>query len=262
MFPIATLSFIIQSFFQPERLVEAAAWSKKKVFGLFFTLALIISLPFLTETLAMFGVFSQDMTRVLNRMPLFTIQGGEIETQPPLEKAIVVKTDSIVFIFDHLDQYDDREEKNDLDEAGMGLVFGSDSFTFESMQVPLTIAYEEAEGLTDGFFRSLLSRFTNQDAFSVLIIVLFSFLTGIMETAIRFLFFTLLANVLSAFMRRRFTFGDNWRMMMVAGFIPTLVFAVLNAFSLHAFGQLQLIGFVSLYLYYRGIRATPKIGAQ
>lgn len=259
MFPIALLSFIVDAFFHPNRLPEAASWRRKIAFQLFLLLSFFVSIPFLTETLDLFGRFSQDTELVLERMPNFTIANGSIQTDPPLEQAIVVKTGSLLFIFDPLDQYPDQEERRDISGAGLALVFDESSFLFQSNEVPLEIDYTSAEGMTDGFFRGLLSRFSNRNAITILIVALFSYLTGMVETAIRFLFFTLMANIVAALMRRRFSFGENWRMMMVAAFVPTVIFAILNAFSLHAVGQLQIIGLLSLFLYYRGLRETPKI---
>lgn len=259
MFPIVLLSFIKDAFFHPERLPEAASWKRKSTIRLFLLLSFFISIPFLTDTLNLFSRFSRDTELVLDKMPAFTIENGTIHPNPPVKQAIIVKTESLLFVFDPFDQYSVREERRDMEKARLGLIIDIDSFLFQSSEVPIRIDYTSAEGLTDEFFRTLLSRFSNRDPLMILVIALFSFLTGMVETAIRFLFFTLLANIVAALMRRRFNFGENWRMMMVAGFVPTVLFVFLNAFSLHAYGQLQIIGLLSLYLYYRGLKETPKI---
>ena len=254
MIPISLFKLLINSFFEPIHLWKATELKRKKSITLFLLISLLVSIPFFIGNFKGVTYISDDISRVIKHIPAFTIEDGGINPEEPLEKAIVAKTDTMNLIFDINNQYDNRQEEKDVESTILNLVFKKDSFTIITSQVPINFAYAKAEGLTDEFFKSFLLRFSIKNTVTFITIILLSFLTGMVEASIRLLLFTIVANIVSAFFRIRLPFSVNWKIMMVACFIPILIFTVLNSFMIYPYGQMGITAVIVAFLYYRGIK--------
>lgn len=253
MIPIVLIRFIIKSFIDPSKLWQVVSFKKKTAIQLFLLLSVIIAFPFFMTNLRNFSVMAKDAEQILDRLPEFEIHDGEIEFSQPLETALVAKTNTISLIIDPNNQYDDREEQKDIERTQVSLLFKEDHFTFRTPQLPIEIAYQNAEGLTDAFFRTLLQRMSQMTILVILPILLASLLTGVIEAAIRYLFFTLIANLFSLFMNIRLPFFVNFKILMAASFVPTFILSLLNGLQIFPAGQMIILLGITLYMYYKGV---------
>lgn len=253
MVAIALIRFILDSFFDPSRLWQAVSFKRKTTVFLFLLLSAIIGFPFLVMNLLNFNVMGQDAEQIEKRLPEFEITDGEIQFSEPLDTALVVKTNSINLIIDMNDQYDDREEQKDIERTPISLLFKENHLTLQTPQLPIEIAYQNAEGVTDEIIRTMLNQMSNMSIVVIIPILLASFITGMIEAAIRYLFFSLIANIFSLFMRVRLPFSVNFKVLMAASFVPTFILALLNGFQFFPGGQLIILLSITLYMYYKGI---------
>lgn len=250
---IALIRFIFTSFFEPAELWKATQLNRKKSILLFLLLAFIISIPFFVAGFREFQYMAADAEKIEERLPKFIIEDGHIHFEEPLDYALVARTDSINLIIDLNNQYEDRQEQKDVQNARISLIFKEDHFLVHTSQVPFQISYQNASGLTDQFFRTLLVRFSSINAIMMISLLVGSFFTGAIEAAVRYLFFSLAANIFSLVMKFRLPFSFNWKIMMTASVIPTLVFSLLNSFLIFPNGQLFILLIICLYMYRKGI---------
>lgn len=253
---VVTISFfrtLLQAFIDPSTLWKATLLTKKKTIQLFLLLTLIISIPFFVAGYQSIRNMNMDAQTVEKRLPAFEIKEGGIVFEEPIDQAIVVRTNTMNLIVDVNNQYEDRLEQRDLENTQVGIVFKENHFLIHTAQIPIQISYENADGLTDQFFRSMLHRFSTVNFVMIVSIMFGSFIPGIIEAAFRYLIFSLAANVLAAFMRLRIPFSFNWRIMMVASVVPTLFFAFLNSFYIFPPAQLTILLGICLYMYRKGL---------
>ncbi|UJF14896.1 DUF1189 domain-containing protein [Jeotgalibaca sp. MA1X17-3] len=254
MIIISLYTLLFNSFLDPSHLWKATELKRKKTVYLFLLTSLIVGIPFFISNMNAVATIEKDISRVTTKIPAFVIEDGTVNVKDPLEKALVVRTDSLNFIFDIHNQYDELEKEKDVENTILNLLFTEDSFTLLTNQVPINIPYENADGFTDEFFTSLLSRFSTKNTITVITMIVLSFLSGMFEAAIRLLLFTIIGNLVSALFRIRLPFSVNWKIMMVASFVPTILFSLLNSVLIFPYGQTGIIGVISAFLYYKGIK--------
>lgn len=255
MIVISLYTLIFNSFVDPSHLWKATELKRKRSVYLFLLISLFVGVPFFIGNMNNVSTIEKDISKVTTRIPSFVIEDQKVKLKEPLEKALVVRTDSLNFIFDINNQYDDKQEEKDVEGTVLNLLFKEDSFTLLTNQIPINISYKNAEGFTDEFFTSLLSRFSTKNTGTVITMIVLSFISGMFEAAVRLLLFTLIGNLVSALFRIRLPFSVNWKIMMVASFVPTVIFALLNSLMIYPYGQTGIIGAISAFLYYKGIKS-------
>lgn len=258
MIPISLLRLITTTFFHPSEIWKAIELNKRKTTFLFLLICFFVSIPYFISGLSQFSLMANDMERIESHLPAFIIEDGQIIFEEPLDKAIVAKTDFVNLIIDTNDQYEDRLEQKDIQNTPINLLFSKEHVSFYATGIPITFAYTDLNGLTDNFLRTILLQFSNTTVVLILTMIVFSFITGTFEAEFHLFYFTLLANLLSAFMKVRLPFSINWKMIMLASAVPFLLFSVMNSFSIQPGGQTYILLTIVLYMYYKGVKSYLK----
>ncbi len=259
MITITIVRLIKESFIDPKHLSRAKQLKKSASSLLFFILSLAVSIPFFMSSFPMLQNLGADAQAVSQKIPAFTIIDDELVLDEPMEKGFIYKTDTVMLTFDPNNSYPERDLANASENFMLSLIFSQNEFVLYAGGIPLTIPYTQADEMTDQFFKSLLTDFTNNQTLSAFILFIFCFMISAIELSLLLLIISLFANILSSLVGKRQTFFENWNMALIAVSIPTLFFVLLNSFGFIAYFQEEIIAALALYYFYNAVKDTKQI---
>lgn len=258
MIPIALLTLIKTSFFNPGELWRAMDLSKRKSIVLYLMICFFTTIPYFSSGLFQYDVLASNMASTEAHLPTFTIENDQIVFEPTLEKAIVSKTDFVTLIIDPNQKYDDNLKTRAIEAAPIGIVFGKDAITVYTSNRPIAFNYKDLNGTTDQFIRSFLLQFSQIGWLFIPLLILFSFLAGLIEASFYLLYLTIFANLWTSFMRIRLPFAVNWKMIMTAAVVPMALLAIMNSFGIQPGAQTLILLIIVIYMYNKGIKSYLK----
>ncbi|MBM7710536.1 DUF1189 domain-containing protein [Enterococcus xiangfangensis] len=257
------------SLFRFEDLKNAKNTSFWKVIVYLLGLSLILAIPSVYQALQVMDQIKTDSLKIVEKIPDFQIEDGEIKTTKP-EKGFIYQTNSIILTFDPENKRTQEDIEKDLvgnyfsvgllkkqaivvlpDYGGVSsALFGDNVLKFSYAQEPLSV-------MTGDTLRSEL-----KDLKIPIWTPLVMLAAGIYPSFIN-LFVTLIfagfAGMIVAKLRlRRVKFFDCFKTIIFCATIPTILATIVLLFQ-PSFDSSILITFVSLFIFFRVINYFPKI---
>lgn len=252
---IQLTKLFIASLSKPEQLTAAATLKKGKVFLYFLFIAFISAIPAFLQSYQLLTDFNRDGQTIISEMPEFSIKNGEFITDEPID-SFSKKTHSINFVFDPEGTKPELEE--DLSENLVGIGFLKDGLHFNNASQPISLTYQQMDGLSKEFFVNILASMQRMTGFILVIAFILMLLLSLFLTLLFNFLYTVFANLVTALTRRRLPFSDVFKMTLFASTLPTIIFTLFNLFGLRIAYQTELSLIVTVYLYYLALRTLPK----
>lgn len=256
--PIQLFRLFKASFSAPEDLTEARQLSKSKLVIYFLFLAFVMTIPFYFQLNQIVGNLKADGKDIAETIPDFSISDGKIIPGENAE-SYIYQTDSLVFTFEPTGKLSQEDVQSKVRSSSALLVsLLKDGMYFSIADTPMKIPYTRLNDTDQTFFTNL---FLTVGSFSwgiVLLIAVLLVLLLFVASLFYNLLYTVFANLLSAISRRPLSFWDNWRIVLFASTIPTIIFAVLNSFGVFNPFQLEIKLVLTLFFYNLAVKKIPK----
>ncbi|WP_156907938.1 DUF1189 domain-containing protein [Atopococcus tabaci] len=243
------------AFVQPLNIHKAKNIRKGKAFLYLTVLAIFMAVPFLVQALRTLSSIHEDGQEIAQSIPDFQVQNGEVILEQDAE-SFVYQTDTFLFFFDPEGKMSTDTISRNTQRLGVPIGFGvmENELHFSVLSYDLGLPYNQLDGLTGAELRGLMNSVGTYDAVYLLLFFLVFFVISLANLAFELLVYTIFANLVAAVLRRRYRFGENWKMITVSATVPVILFAVLNLMGVYLLWQIELKGLVTLLYYYNAIK--------
>ncbi|SFC74692.1 Protein of unknown function [Alkalibacterium subtropicum] len=246
-------------FTSPQHLYKAIRMSRKHLVSYFALIALILTLSMASVLISVMGALREDGQEITETLPAFEITDNALVVEEETE-SYVHQTDSFLFFFDPNDSIQEEEIDTNVERLNVPIGIGlmDDQFYLNIMGQPLPVSYEQIDGFTDADFREVMSEMGQFSPIVLFFIFVVTYLASSFSLLYEWLIIALFANILKTLFRIRLPFRKVARMALVALSVPTIIFAVFDAFGLFLPFTLEItIGF-SVYFLYASLRNLKK----
>lgn len=215
-------------------------------------------IPLIVESQRALTTVHEDGQEIAQSIPDFQIQNGEVMLEQE-EESFIHQTNTFLFFFDPAGEMTTDTIGQNMETLGIPIGIGvmEDEFYFSILAYDLGLPYSQLDGLTGEYLRGMLN---DVGTYNFLYGVLFFFIflvISFFNVAFEILIYTLFANIIASFMRKRYRFGENWKIITVASTVPIVVFTLLNLFGIYPFLQLELKALAALVFYYIAVKNDP-----
>ena len=94
-----------------------------------------------------------------------------------------------------------------------------------------------------------MTDFGSLSALTRIPMVIVSLLVGLVDGLLQLVIMALFVNILSLLFRVRLPFAQNFKLVLVASFTPTLIMSILNIIGVYPAAQTALIAGITAYIY-------------
>ena len=250
---ISIFKTIWNVFVFPENLWQVTTLTKKKAAIVFVLFGMIIGIPYFVASLQTLEAIGMDMQVIAERIPELTIENEKLTVADDLEQTLLVKTNSANLVIYADNAPDSLNIEREIERAPLSFIM-TDSYLRVSTPVThFDLSYELLDGLTADSLKSMLSDFGTLNGVTVIPMVVVSLLVGLVDGLFQLIIMALVVNILSLLFQIRLPFSQNFKLVLVASFIPTLIMALLNTFGVYPAAQTAILAGITAYIYYKGI---------
>lgn len=237
----------------PENLWKITSLTRKKATAIFLLFGLITGIPYATASIQSMEIIGKDMQIISERLPAFMVEGGELKLQENLNQALVVKSDSANFIINREKAPSQALVQREIERAPISFLMERTYLRIATPETHFDLSYSLLEGMTEETLKAMLTDFGSLNAYTLIPVMIVSFLVGIIDGAFQIVLIALMANILSLLFQMRLPFSQNFKLVLVASFIPTLILTIMNVVGIFPAAQTAIISMITLYIYYKGI---------
>lgn len=232
-------------------------------------LSLLLAIPSVFQALQVMNQIKIDSLKIVEKIPDFRIEDGEIKTDKP-EKGFIYQTNSIILTFDPEGKRTQQDVEKDLignyfsvgllkDQALVVLpdyggvssaIFGDNVIKFSYKQEPL-------KNLTGGKLRSGLEDL-EMPIWTPLVMLLAGIYPSFINLFVTLIFAGIAGMIVAKLRLRRITFFECFKTIIFCATIPTLLATIVLLFQPN-FDSSLLITFIGLFIFLRVINYFPKI---
>lgn len=232
-------------------------------------LSLFLAIPSVYQALQVMDQLKTDSLEIVEKIPDFKIEDGEIKTAQP-EKGFIYQTNSIILTFDPEGKRTQQDVEKDLvgnyfsvgllknqailvlpDYGGVSsTLFGDNTLKFSYKQEPL-------KNMTGDKLRASLADL-KMPIWTPLVMLLAGLYPSFINLFVTLIFAGLAGMIVAKFRLRRITFFESFKTIIFCATIPTLLSTIILLF-LPNFDSSVLITFISLFIFFRIINFLPKI---
>lgn len=253
MIIISIFQLIFNIFSYPENLWAVASLKRKKITAIFLFLSILTSIPYATASIESMKAISRDMQVISERIPAFKIENGELNLDKQLDQALLVKTDSSNFVINSDKTTNPSLIQREIERVPLSFLMDKTRFRIATPENHLDVNYSILEGMNDQTFKAIMVDFGNLSLYTLIPVILISFLIGAIDGAFQIVLIALMANIFSSLFRIRLPFTQNLKIVLVASFVPVGFMSLLNAYGIFPLGQTAVITLITLYIYHKGI---------
>lgn len=240
-------------FMFPENLWKVTGLTRKRATAIFLLFGLITGIPYATESIKSMEVIGKDMQIISGRVPNFTIENGELNLQDNHDQALVVKTNSANFIMNREKAPSQSLIQREIERAPISFMLENTYLRIATPETHFDLSYSLLEGMTEETLKVMLTDFGSMNLITLIPTIIISFLIGIIDGTFQVVLIALMANILSLLFQMRLPFSQNFKLILVASFVPTAILMILNVIGIFPAAQTAIISMITLYIYYKGI---------
>ena len=232
-------------------------------------LSLLLAIPTVYQALQVMNQIKTDSLKIVDKIPDFKVEDGEIKTTKP-EKGFIYQTNSIILTFDPEGKRTQQDVEKDLvgnyfsigmlkdkalvvlpDYGGVSsAMFGDNVLKFSYKQEPL-------KGLTGDKLRTGLKDL-KMPVWTPLVMLLAGVYPSFINLFVTLLFAAIAGMIVAKLRLRRITFFECFKTMIFCATIPTILATLIVPFQPN-FDSRILISFISLFIFLRITQYFPKI---
>lgn len=237
----------------PENLWRVTTLTKKKATIIFVLFGMIIGAPYLKASLQTLETIAIDMQIISERIPELVIENGKLVLADQLEQSVLVKTDTANLVIYAENAPDSLTIERAIKRAPLSFLMGDSQLKVATPATDFDLSYDLLEGLTDVSLKAMMTDFGSLSALTLIPMVIVSLLVGLVDGLLQLVIMALFVNILSLLFRVRLPFAQNFKLVLVASFMPTLIMSILNIIGVYPAAQTALIAGITTYIYYKGI---------
>lgn len=232
-------------------------------------LSLLLAIPSVYQALQVMNQVKTDSLEIVEKIPDFKIENGQIKTAKP-EKGFIYQTNSIILTFDPEGKRSQQDVEKDLvgnyfsvgllkDQALVVLpdyggvssaLFGDNVLKFSYKQEPL-------KSMTGDKLRSGLEDL-EMPVWTPLVMLLAGIYPSFINLFITLVFAGIAGMIVAKLRLRRVTFFECFKTIIFCATIPTILATILLLFQPN-FDSSLLITFISLFIFFRVTHYLPRI---
>lgn len=242
---------------RPEQLIEARHVKTRKTIFYILFLSFIVTLPVWIETTRTLNEFIQDGQEIAENIPAFNIENDELVPQDQKE-SFIYQTDSIIFAFDPNGKItpSDMDRRVFNDTIGFSLL--EKNLYLSIPLYPMEIPYSQLNGLSDVAVKEVISDMQDTNPLILLLTFVFLWISSIILIVIYNFLYTVFGNLVAAITKKPIRFKETWKIVLFASTLPTILFALLNAFDIQPLFQIEIQLIITVFFYYKAIKSLSN----
>lgn len=237
----------------PENLWRVTALTKKKATVIFLLFGMSIGAPYLKASIDTLETIGIDMQIISERIPELAIENEKLVVTDALEQTLLVKTDTANLVIYAKDLSESLTIEREIERAPMSFLMTDSYLRVATPATHFDLSYEMLNGLTDESLKAMMSDFGTLSFLTLIPMVIVSLGIGMVDGLFQLVIMALVVNILSLLFQVRLPFAQNFKLVLVASFMPTFVMALLNIIGIYPAAQSALISGITAYIYYKGI---------
>ncbi|MGG5368585.1 DUF1189 domain-containing protein [Enterococcus sp. AZ196] len=232
-------------------------------------LSLLLAIPTVYQAMQVMNQIKADSLEIVEKIPDFKIENGEINTTKP-EKGFIYQTDSIILTFDPEGKRTQQDVEKDLignyfsigllkDQAIVVLpdyggvsstIFGDNVLKFSYKRDPL-------KSMTGNNLRNELENL-EMPVWTPLVMLLAGVYPSFINLFVTLVFAGIAGMIVAKLRLRRVTFFECFKTIIFCATIPAILATIILLFQPN-FDSSLLITFISLFIFFRVTHYFPKI---
>ncbi|MBO0454044.1 DUF1189 domain-containing protein [Candidatus Enterococcus murrayae] len=232
-------------------------------------LSLLLAIPTVYQAMQVMNQIKADSLEIVEKIPDFKIENGEINTTKP-EKGFIYQTDSIILTFDPEGKRTQQDVEKDLignyfsigllkDQAIVVLpdyggvsstIFGDNVLKFSYKREPL-------KSMTGNNLRNELENL-EMPVWTPLVMLLAGVYPSFINLFVTLVFAGIAGMIVAKLRLRRVTFFECFKTIIFCATIPAILATIILLFQPN-FDSSLLITFISLFIFFRVTHYFPKI---
>lgn len=250
---ISIFKTIWNVFVFPENLWQVTTLTKKKAILIFVLFGMIIGTPYLKASIQTLEAIGTDMQVIAGRIPELTIENEKLTIANGLEQTLLVKTNTANLVIYAENVPDSLTIEREIEKTPLSFLMTDSYLRVATPATHFDLSYDLLDGLTADSLKVMLNDFGTLNIITVIPMVIVSLLVGLVDGLFQLIIMALVVNILSLLFQIRLPFAQNFKLVLVASFIPTLVMALLNTLGIYPAAQTALLASITAYIYYKGI---------
>ncbi|MGO3913806.1 DUF1189 domain-containing protein [Enterococcus viikkiensis] len=232
-------------------------------------LSLLLAIPTVYQALQVMDQIKSDSLKIVQKIPDFEIENGEIKTAKP-EKGFIYQTNSVILTFDPDGKRSQEDVEKDLvgnyfsvgllkneallvlpDYGGVSsAMFGDNVLKFSYKQEPLK--HMTGEKLKAGLKDLKIPVWTP------IVMLLAGLYPSFINLFVTLVFAGIAGTIVAKLRLRRITFFECFKTIIFCATIPTILATIILLFQ-PSFDSSILVTFISLFIFLRIIKYFPQI---
>lgn len=242
---------------RPDRLNEARKVTTGKTVLYFLFISFLLTIPSWVQTTALLNDFMNDGQEVANQIPEFTVENDQLIPGEDAQ-SFIYQTDSIIFSFDPSGEITPDEVENRIRGNTIGVSLLENGLYLSIPFYPIEFSYSQLNGINDTMFKEVLSSLQQMNPIVIGITFIVLWASSLILAVIYNFVYTVFGNLVAAITRKQIRFSETWKMVLFASTLPTLFFAILNAFTIQPLFQFEIQVGITVYFYYLALKTLPK----
>ncbi len=123
---------------------------------------------------------------------------------------------------------------------------------------PMEIPYSQLNGLNDVTMKEIILNMQDTNPLILLLTFVLLWISSVILIVIYNFLYTVFGNLVAAITRKPIRFKETWKVVLFASTLPTVLFALLNAFNIQPLFQIEIQSIITVFFYYKAIKKLSR----
>ena len=123
---------------------------------------------------------------------------------------------------------------------------------------PMEIPYSQLNGLNYVTMKEIILNMQDTNPLILLLTFVLLWISSIILIVIYNFLYTVFGNLVAAITRKPIRFKETWKVVLFASTLPTVLFALLNAFNIQPLFQIEIQSIITVFFYYKAIKKLSR----
>lgn len=123
---------------------------------------------------------------------------------------------------------------------------------------PMEIPYSQLNGLNDVTMKEIILNMQDTNPLILLLTFVLLWISSVILIVIYNFLYTVFGNLVAAITRKPIRFKETWKVVLFASTLPTVLFALLNAFNIQPLFQIEIQLIITVFFYYKAIKKLSR----
>ena len=123
---------------------------------------------------------------------------------------------------------------------------------------PMEIPYSQLNGLNDATMKEIILNMQDTNPLILLLTFVLLWISSVILIVIYNFLYTVFGNLVAAITRKPIRFKETWKVVLFASTLPTVLFALLNAFNIQPLFQIEIQLIITVFFYYKAIKNLSR----